>query len=38
MEKVGPNAAQGDSVILFESFDGQIALVFESDQSRYGSI
>ena len=31
MEKVGPNAEQGDSVILFESFDGQIALVFESE-------
>ncbi|GIR00381.1 MAG: hypothetical protein CM15mP9_0840 [Methanobacteriota archaeon] len=27
MEKVGPNADHGDSVILFESFDGQIACV-----------
>ena len=33
MQKIGPNAEQGDSVILFESFDGQIALVFESEPS-----
>ena len=30
-QKLGPNPEQGDSVILFESFNGQIALVFESE-------
>ena len=31
LERIGPTAEQGDSVLLFESFDGQIALVFESE-------
>ena len=31
VQRVGPNPQQGDSVIVFESFNGQIALVFESD-------
>ena len=31
LERIGPTAEQGDSVLLFESFDGQLALVFESE-------
>jgi len=31
MEKTGPNAVQGDSIILFESSNGQIAMVFASN-------
>tara|TARA_B100001758_G_scaffold68119_1_gene57081 strand:- start:116 stop:1633 length:1518 start_codon:yes stop_codon:yes gene_type:complete len=30
-EKVGPTSSQGDSIILLESSNGQIALVFASD-------
>ena len=33
LERIGPTAEQGDSVLLLESFDGQIALVFESEPS-----
>ena len=31
VEKTGPTSQEGDSIILLESFNGQIALVFESD-------
>lgn len=31
MEKTGPNPGQGDSIILFESSNGQIAMVFASN-------
>jgi len=31
LEKVGPTPSQGDSIILLESSNGQIALVFASD-------
>ena len=31
IEKTGPHSNQGDSILLFESYNGQIAMVFASD-------